>query len=106
MMLLRFSRSLVRISTLRSLAMSSSVLPPAQAVDQVLGMFRRLGSPRRAPILGGLVLDLIERLELLEFHPQHFIPDDPVVLGVDRIVLDAGVGGDLADRNGLLGQGN
>ena len=70
-------------------------LAAVQAVDQVLRIFRRLGSRLFGPpILGDLVLDLIEGLELLGHDPQHLVPDHAVVLRVDRIVLDPGIGGE------------
>ena len=70
-------------------------LAAVQGRDQVLGIFRDLGPHLVAPpVLGDLVLDLIERLELSGHHTQHLVPDDAFILGVDRIVLDASVGGE------------
>ena len=78
-------------------------LAAVQAGDQVLRIFGDLGPHLiGAPIFGDLVLDLIERLELLGHHAQHFVPDDALVLGIDRIVLDPGIGGEDGVQQILL----
>ena len=55
-----------------------------------------------APVFGDLVLHLIERLDLRRHDAQHLVPDDAFVLGVDRIVLHPGIGGEHRVQQILL----
>ena len=54
------------------------------------------------PILGDRVLDFIQRLDLRRHHAQHLVPDDAIVLGVDRVVLHPRIGGEHRVQQILL----